>query len=74
MSEIHELLISWLNKSRGTVSPSRDAVCKLLAALHGLEPLLREHPLATVPERGTSTLLHDSPGASVTGCDQQTAC
>jgi hypothetical protein len=63
MSEQYAVLVGWLNKSRGTVSPSRDAVCKLLDTLRGLEPLLTEHPVAKIPERGPSIPVHDSPGA-----------
>jgi hypothetical protein len=63
MSEINEILIDWLNKSRGTVSQSRDAVCGLLTALRGLEPLLREHPIVEVPEYGHSAPVDTSPGA-----------
>src|ERR1700686_3667024 len=63
MSEICEVLADWLNKTRGTVSPARERVCKLLTALHGLEPLLREHPIVEVPEHGPSVFVGTSPGA-----------
>jgi hypothetical protein len=63
MSEIGSILAQWLNKTRGTVSPAREGVCGLLTALHGLEPLLREHPLAEVPVQGHSVFMGTSPGA-----------
>jgi hypothetical protein len=63
MSEIGAVLTQWLNKTKGTVSPARERVCGLLTALHDLEPLLREHPIVEVPERGPSVFLHSSPGA-----------
>jgi hypothetical protein len=63
MSEICKVLTDWLNKSRGTVSHSRDAVCRLLTALHGLEQTLREHPIVDVPEHGPSVAMSTSPGA-----------
>ena len=62
MSEINDVLTQWLNRTKGTVSPARERVCGLLTALHGLEPLLREHPMAETPERGPSIFLHSSPG------------
>jgi hypothetical protein len=60
MSEICLILTQWLNKTRGKISPARQRVCELLTALHGLEVLLREHPIAEVPEFGPSVFVGTS--------------
>jgi hypothetical protein len=71
--EIGDMLAQWLNTAQGLpaspvhspspANPAYEEVCGLIDKLRGLEETLKAHPIATVPKRGPSRYLPDSPGA-----------
>lgn len=61
--EIGKVITDWLNGGKAYSSPAYERVSTLIEGLHGLEPLLREHPLVSENEDGTTPYVGTSPGA-----------
>ena len=59
--EIGRTVCEWLNRQAPEKAASMK-VAKLIEALQGLEPILREHPLVEDRPNGTTQVLSKSPG------------
>ena len=58
-----EMVANWLNDELAGSGAAYEPVSRLVEALSGLGPLLREHPVAKAGKNGTTEFLDASPGA-----------